>query len=134
MHLLDTGTLTHLHAGHPNVLAHLQQLDDPDVGTTIITHIELARGRSEFLLKAATGEELLRAQRLCDRTQALLADLAIVPFDVAAAGQFDRLRTSRTYRRVGRADLLIASIALPIALRWSRAISAISDRFPASAW
>jgi hypothetical protein len=31
------------------------------VGTTIITKIELLRGRHDFLLKAATGDELLRA-------------------------------------------------------------------------
>jgi tRNA(fMet)-specific endonuclease VapC len=58
MYLLDTDTLTHLHAGHPNVIAHLQTLDDPVVGTTIITKTELLRGRIDFLLKAATGVEL----------------------------------------------------------------------------
>jgi tRNA(fMet)-specific endonuclease VapC len=96
MHLLDTDTLSHLQAGDPNVITHLQQLDDFNVGTTIITRIELMRGRSEFLLKAATGEELLRAQRLYDRTEALLADLVIVPFDFDAVAQFDRLRNSST--------------------------------------
>lgn len=112
MHLLDTDTLTHLHAGHPNVVANLQRSDDPDIGTTIITRIELVRGRIDFLLKAATGDELLRAQRLLARTEVLLAELAIAPFDTNSAAQFDRLRSSSTYRRVGRADLLIASIAL----------------------
>lgn len=37
MHLLDTDTLTHLHAGHLNVVAHLKALDDPVVGITVIT-------------------------------------------------------------------------------------------------
>ena len=32
--------------------------------------------------------------------------------DDAAAAQFDRLRASRRLRKIGRADLLIASIAL----------------------
>ena len=41
MHLLDPDTLTHLHAGHPRVIERLRELDDPDVGTTIITKIEL---------------------------------------------------------------------------------------------
>ncbi len=36
MHLLDTNTLTHLYAGHPQVIAHLQTVDDPLIGTTII--------------------------------------------------------------------------------------------------
>lgn len=79
MHLLDTDTLTHLHAGHPNVIARLGRLDDPVVGT---------------------------------RTEELLAPLLIVPFDLAAAAQFDRLQVHRTYRAIGRADLLVASIAL----------------------
>ncbi len=37
MHLLDTDTLTFLHAGHRRVVQRLRELDDPDVGTTIIT-------------------------------------------------------------------------------------------------
>jgi tRNA(fMet)-specific endonuclease VapC len=41
MHLLDTDTLTYLHAGHRRVVRRLRELDDPDVGTTIITKIEL---------------------------------------------------------------------------------------------
>ena len=41
MHILDTDTLTHLHAGNSHVIEHLRKLDDPDVGTTIITKIEL---------------------------------------------------------------------------------------------
>jgi tRNA(fMet)-specific endonuclease VapC len=61
MHLLDTDTLTHLYTGHPQVIAHLHAVDDPVVGTTIITKSELVRGRIDFLMKAATGAELLRA-------------------------------------------------------------------------
>lgn len=65
MHLLDTDTLTYLYAGHPRVIERLRSLDDPDVGTSIITKIELLRGRMEFVLKATTGTELLRAQESC---------------------------------------------------------------------
>jgi tRNA(fMet)-specific endonuclease VapC len=112
MHLLDTDTLTHLHAGHPNVVARLDRLDDPIVGTTIVTKVELLRGRIEFLLKAATGSETVRAQQLFQRTEELLAPLLILPFDLAAAAHFDRLRANRIARAIGRADLLVASIAL----------------------
>jgi len=112
MHLLDTDTLTHLHAGHPRVMARLRDVSDPDVGTTIITKIELLRGRYDFLLKAATGDELLRAQRWLARTEELLAQVLIVPFDAPAATQFDHLRETTNLRKIGRADLLIASIAL----------------------
>lgn len=112
MHLLDTDILTHLHAGHPRVIEHLRKLDDPDVGTTIITKIELLRGRFDFVLKAATGVELVRAQQLLAHTEELLGQIVIVPLDEAAATQFDRLREIRRLRKIGRADLLIASIAL----------------------
>jgi len=112
MHLLDTDTLTYLHTGHPRVLKRLRELTDPDVGTTIITKIELLRGRFDFVLKAATGDELLRAQQLLVRTEELLAQIVVVPLDKAATVQFDRLRTTKGVRKIGRADLLVASIAL----------------------
>ena len=112
MHLLDTDTLTHLHAGHPRVIKNLQELTDPDVGTTIVTKIELLRGRFEYVLKAATGSDLLKAQQLLTRTEELVAQLMVVPLSEAAATHFDRLRATKGLRKIGRADLLIASIAL----------------------
>jgi tRNA(fMet)-specific endonuclease VapC len=112
MHLLDTDTLTHLHAGHPRVAQRLRALDDPEVGTTIVTKIELLRGRFDFLLKAATGADLIRAQQWLTRTEELLAQIAVVLMDEATAAQFDRLRTLKGLSKIGRADLLVASIAL----------------------
>ncbi|MBD3307158.1 PIN domain-containing protein [candidate division KSB3 bacterium] len=112
MLLLDTDTLTHLHAGHPNVIAHLHQADDPDIGITVITKIELLRGRFDFVLKAATGRELLRAQYWLHRTEELLAQILIFPINTEAVAHFDRLRTMKQLRKIGRADMLIASIAL----------------------
>jgi tRNA(fMet)-specific endonuclease VapC len=79
MHLLDTDTLTHLHAGHARVVDCLRRLDDPVVGTTIVTKIELLRGRFDHLLKASTSAETLKAQERLLRTEELLAQLLIVP-------------------------------------------------------
>ena len=112
MHLLDTDTLTHLHAGHPRVIDRLRNVDDSIVGTTVITKGELLRGRIDFLLKAANGRDVWRAQQWLTRTEELLAQILIVPFDENAAKEFDRLRANKAYRKIGRADLLIASIAL----------------------
>jgi tRNA(fMet)-specific endonuclease VapC len=112
VHLLDTDTLTHLHAGHARVVERLQSVNDPDVGTTIITKVEILRGRSDYLLKASTSAEVLRAQELLLRTEELLSHILAVPFDESAAAIFDRLRASRGLRKIGNADLLIASIAL----------------------
>jgi tRNA(fMet)-specific endonuclease VapC len=112
MHLLDTDTLTHLHAGQPNVVERLRAVDDPDVGITIITKVEVLRGRMDYLLKAETGVDLLKAQELLFRTEELLNQLLVVPISQAASEQFDRLRVSPKLRKIGRADLLIASITL----------------------
>ena len=112
MHLLDTDTLTHLHAAHPRVAERLHNLIDPEVGTTLITKIELLRGRFDFVLKASVGAEFLRAQQLLERTEELLAQLLVVPLDEAAVVQFEHLRKLRGLRKMGRADLLVASIAL----------------------
>ncbi len=112
MHLLDTDTLSALHRNHPRVVAHLREVDDPVVGTTIITKIELLRGRFDYVSKAASGNKLLRAQQWLMRTEELLAQILIVTFDEAAANHFDRLRTLKALNKIGRADLLIASITL----------------------
>ena len=112
MHLLDTDTLTHLHAGQQNVVKQLMAVDDPDVGITIITKVEVLRGRIDYLLKAETGVELLKAQELLFRTEELLNQLLVVPISQAASEQFDYLRATPKLHKIGRADLLIASIAL----------------------
>lgn len=112
MHLLDTNTLTALHKGDPRVIDRLKHLDDPDIATTLITKIELMRGRMDFLLKATDGQDLLRAQSLLFQTEALLSEIDILPFDPIAIEQFERLIAERLSRKMGRADLQIASIAL----------------------
>ena len=112
MHILDTDILTHLYAGHPHVIHSLQNINDPDVCTTIVTKVELLRGRFDFLLKAATSAELLRAQQWLYRTEELLSQIVVIPFNEASLNQFDRLRAGKKFQKMGRADLLIAGIAL----------------------
>jgi tRNA(fMet)-specific endonuclease VapC len=112
MYLLDTDTLTHLHFGNSNVVKRLKAVGDLEVGITIITKVEILRGRSDRLLKAETGIDLLKAQELLFRTEELLNELLIVPISQAASLEFDRLRAVSKYRKIGRADLSIASITL----------------------
>ncbi|MDJ0567867.1 MAG: type II toxin-antitoxin system VapC family toxin [Pleurocapsa sp. MO_192.B19] len=112
MYLLDTDTLTHLYRGNSNVVRRLKAVDDVDVGITIITKVEVLRGRIDYLLKAETGANLLKAQELLFRTEELLNQLLIIPISQAASLEFDRLRAVAKYRKIGRADLLIASITL----------------------
>jgi len=61
MNVLDTDTPTHLFAGHPRVLARQALVPSSEIAITIITRIEALLGRFDFLLKAASGKELLRA-------------------------------------------------------------------------
>ena len=112
MYLIDTDTLTHLHAGNSNVIDRLKSVADADIGITIITKVEILRGRIDYVLKAETGANLLKAQELLFRTEQLLNDLTIVPIDRSASIEFDRLRAESKFRKIGRADLLIASITL----------------------
>ena len=112
MVILDTDTLSHLHTGNQNIARHLQKLTDPDVGTTVINKSEILRGRIARLLKADNGYELLVAQRLLLRSEELLAQLNIIPISVDAANLFSRFRMNKKIKKIGNADLMIASIAV----------------------
>jgi tRNA(fMet)-specific endonuclease VapC len=112
MYLLDTDTLTHLHAGNSNVVDRLKAMADTEMGITIITKVEVLRGRIDYLIKAENGANLLKAQELLFRTEELLNELLIIPINRAASIEFDRLRDVSKFRKIGRADLLIASITL----------------------
>jgi tRNA(fMet)-specific endonuclease VapC len=112
MYLLDTDTLTFLYEGHPRLLQRLRGLSDDEVRITLISKIEMLRGRFDFVLKAATSLDLLRAQDLLARTEQYLAPFPVVPLDEASVLHWDRLRKTKGLKKLGRADLLIASIAL----------------------
>jgi tRNA(fMet)-specific endonuclease VapC len=112
MKLLDSDTLTLLFGGHPRVITYHRK-ETEEVAITIISQIEILQGRFAMLLKAADGAELQRAQQWLDQTVHSLAAIPkVVPIDLAAANEFDRLRANRKLRKIGRADLLIACIAL----------------------
>jgi tRNA(fMet)-specific endonuclease VapC len=113
MYVLDTDILTLLFAGNSRVVSRCEGVPFADIVTTVVSHAQALQGRFQFLLKAATGEELLRAQSLLDVTTRGLARLApTLPIESRAATEFDRLRSNRKLRKVGRADLLIAAITL----------------------
>jgi tRNA(fMet)-specific endonuclease VapC len=118
-----------LHAGHPSVIKRLHELTDPEVATTIITKIELLRGRFDYVLKAATGSELLRAQQKLARTEEL-AQIPVVHLDQEATTRFDELRATKGLGNMGRADLLIACIALTHRATWLHAMCVTFGKCP----
>jgi tRNA(fMet)-specific endonuclease VapC len=111
MIILDSDILTLFFSGHDRVIRRVQAASEPIV-TTVISWCEIIRGRIDFLLKAAEAQQVRRASWLLERSEQNLAKLVIVRFDESAAAEFDRLRLDRKLRKIGRADLLIAAIAL----------------------
>jgi tRNA(fMet)-specific endonuclease VapC len=112
MHFLDTDTMTHAHLGHRKVASRIEQVGEQNVATTIVTAIEIIRGRHEYLLKAADGAQLLRAQQLLNASEEMLMDIQIFRVDAEVAAEFDRLRQIKRLKKTGRADLLIGCITL----------------------
>ncbi len=112
MHILDTDTLTHLQKGNERVKARLESANDYEFAITIVSKAEILRGRIEFLLKAEDSTALERAQRFFTESERLLEQIPVVGFDSEALKKFDELRQNSKYRKIGRADLLIASICL----------------------
>jgi tRNA(fMet)-specific endonuclease VapC len=112
MYILDTDTLTHLHSGNPNVVENLKAIEDIDVRITIITKIEILRGRFDFLMKASDKSQIIKAQMLLYRTEKLLSQLQILALDEKAVSNFEKLQRNSKLRKIARADILIASIAL----------------------
>ena len=112
MKILDTDTLTLFFSGHERVVSR-RQMETDEVAITIISRIETLQGRFAMLLKAADGPELRRAQQWLDQTvDNLTAIPKVFPIDDAAAAEFDRLREHKKLKKIGRGDLLIASITL----------------------
>jgi tRNA(fMet)-specific endonuclease VapC len=111
MTILDTDILSLLIAGHPRVSERFDREVD-DVVTTVVSRIEILEGRLASVIKAADGQQLLQAQHWLQQSERDLDKYVILPFDVASADEFERLRANKKLKKIGRGDLLIASIAL----------------------
>jgi len=114
MILLDTDTLTHFSYGkNPKLRNRIEQVPDDEIlAITVITYYEVLRGRGENLLKAADKQQLQQATLRFQQAQKLLAKFPVLHFDDQSIEKFSLLRNQKTLNKMGRADLLIASIAL----------------------
>jgi tRNA(fMet)-specific endonuclease VapC len=111
MILLDTDTYTLHQLANERVLERCRRAGEiPAI--TLVTQIEVLRGRHETVFKAEDGARLLRAQQVLVLTLQHLRQFPVVHFDDAAAAAFDRLRQTKGLKKIGRGDLLIAGIAL----------------------
>ena len=111
MILLDTDTLTLLLQGHPRVQKRMRSAE-ADVATTIITWMEVLQGRFQAIFTAADVDQLERASQRLHESVIQLSTLPIVPINHATANQFAALLANKKLKRIGRGDVLIASIAL----------------------
>ncbi len=111
MFILDTDTLTHLLRGHERVTAKRASTME-EVALTVVTWIEVLQGRFASILKAESGEKLLLAQQRLAENEKDLERFTILAISPDVAAEFDRLRQEKKYRKIGRADLLIAAIVL----------------------
>ncbi len=111
MILLDSDSYTLHQYGQEKIVERCGTATEA-ASITIVTQIEVLRGRHDALLKAENGDRLLHAQRLLALTVQHLRQFPVVPFDDAAAAEFDRLRENKKLKKIGRGDLLIAAIAL----------------------
>ena len=111
MILLDTDTISLLLAEHPAIAARFRAATD-EVAIAFVSRIEILEGRFAFVMKAADGAQVSRAQEWLARSESGLSRFRVVPFDDDAAAEFDRLLGTKGLRRIGRGDLLNASIAL----------------------
>lgn len=114
MFLLDTDHCTHLFHQHPSVIARVDQAvaHGRAVGTTVVTKIEILSGRMAAVLKADSHKPFLNAQELLLADERYLQGIQIIPLDEVALQEFDKIGGVRGVKKVGRADLLIASIAM----------------------
>jgi tRNA(fMet)-specific endonuclease VapC len=81
-----------------------------DLYVSIVSFHEQVLGWNAYLSHARGAASVVRAYEMFERILADFAAAQVVPFDAAAAAQFDSLRTRRV--RIATMDLRIAAIAL----------------------
>jgi len=112
MFLLDTDVATLVFHKHERVLARMAKVSSEQIALALVTRLEMLHGRIEAVMKAAKGEELLRAVGGLVKSETFLGQFPIISIDQAAAERFDALRAIKKLKKMDRGDLLQAVIAL----------------------
>ena len=113
MVILDTDMLSLLEQANSSALAlqmRLDQIDDAEIVTSVITYEEQMRGWLAYSAQANTIEKMLIAYEKIQTHLQTFRDLIVLPFDKEAATQFELLRQARV--RIGSMDLKIAAVCL----------------------
>lgn len=113
MIILDTDILTLWTYHHVAVRKRYDAVpDDETIAITAITRMEVLGGRTASVLKAANEGELRTATERLQKIEKMLDDFLVLHVEEAAIQPFVQLRKNKKTKNMGRADMLIASIAL----------------------
>jgi tRNA(fMet)-specific endonuclease VapC len=113
MIILDTDTVTLYALGHEKVGAKVDALGGPEqLAVAIITRMEILRGRFDSILKAADEGQLKLAMLRFQQATGLLDSFLTLQVDEKAAEHFTALQKHKKAKKMKRADMLIACVAL----------------------
>jgi predicted nucleic acid-binding protein len=113
MIIFDTDTVTLFSHGNARIRERVDRLEeDEQLAVTLITAMEIRRGRYASLLTAADAGQLKVAVQRFREAEELLRSFLVLPVDDPATEHFERLRQQKKLKKIGRPDLLIACVAL----------------------
>jgi tRNA(fMet)-specific endonuclease VapC len=95
---------------HAALKSRLATVPETAVFTTIISFHEQIGGWYKSLARPRKQDDVVFAYQMLQRVIARFGEMQVLPFDDAAAAQFESLRKQRC--RIGTMDLRIASISL----------------------
>jgi tRNA(fMet)-specific endonuclease VapC len=114
MIVLDTDIVTLLSYGRNETLqSRIESVPEDEVlAVAVITRMEILQGRHDSILKAANGREMLTAAERFQAAEEMLSAFAVLHPDEASCQRFETLLKQKRRRKMKRADMVIASIAL----------------------
>jgi tRNA(fMet)-specific endonuclease VapC len=113
MFVMDTDIYSLFARGQEHVVRQAAQKGASNkIGITIITKMEVLRGRIEFLLKSSDSQQIIRAQRLFLMDEQQLAKTLVLLLNDSALDLLSDIRRIKGIKKIGRNDLLIACITL----------------------
>ena len=114
--LLDTDHLDFLTSGEgverDRLLARLATAAPVAWAASTVSFEEQVRGALGLLKGRKPNANLMRGYELLETYRRFYGSIPVLPFDAAAAAEFDRLDADAGSRRVGTNDLRIAAVAL----------------------
>jgi tRNA(fMet)-specific endonuclease VapC len=109
-YILDTDTLTHLRANHPEVTRRAAAVSPGELVTTVVTVDEVLTGWYSIARNANRPDTIERAYGHLAGAIQFFAGIPILNFTQPAIARYDQLKAAKL--NIGRNDLRIGAIAL----------------------